>query len=97
MSKRKRVRRGAEFWRDVVARQAASGLSVAAFCAREGVSAASFYPWRSRLRAASADAAVSSSAPATAFLDLGALPVSGERFSLRLDLGGGLLLELARG
>jgi two-component system, chemotaxis family, sensor kinase CheA len=34
------------FWRETFARQAASGLSVRAFCGREGVSRTSFYRWR---------------------------------------------------
>ncbi|WP_197524927.1 IS66 family insertion sequence element accessory protein TnpA [Botrimarina hoheduenensis] len=36
-------------WRELVSRQAASGLSVRAFCRREGVSEASFYGWRRAL------------------------------------------------
>jgi hypothetical protein len=40
--------RGA-YWRVVIARQRASGLSVAAFCRQEEVSPASFYAWRRRL------------------------------------------------
>jgi hypothetical protein len=36
-------------WRLRLRRQAASGLSISAFCAREGVSSASFYAWRGRL------------------------------------------------
>jgi len=36
-------------WRLRLRRQAASGLSIPAFCAREGVSSASFYAWRRRL------------------------------------------------
>jgi hypothetical protein len=36
-------------WRARLARQATSGLSVAEFCRREGISAASYYHWRSRL------------------------------------------------
>jgi hypothetical protein len=38
-------------WRRRLRRQVASGLSIPAFCAREGVSAASFYAWRRRLAA----------------------------------------------
>lgn len=38
-----------EFWRDLLRRQAASGMTVLAFCKREGVSTASFYHWRRRL------------------------------------------------
>jgi len=34
------------FWRDVLGRQAKSGLSVAAFCRREGLTQPSFYAWR---------------------------------------------------
>jgi transposase-like protein len=42
----------AVFWRDVVERQGRSGWSVVDFCRREGVSTASFYNWRRRLREA---------------------------------------------
>ena len=38
-------------WRRRLRRQATSGLSIPAFCAREGVSSASFYAWRRRLAA----------------------------------------------
>lgn len=34
------------YWGDVLRRQAASGLSVAEFCRREGLSQPSFYAWR---------------------------------------------------
>ena len=37
-------------WREVLKRQAKSGLSVRAFCAAEGVSAPSFYSWRRKFR-----------------------------------------------
>ena len=39
----------AEKWRERVQRQARSGLSIAAFCHREGISQPSFYQWRKRL------------------------------------------------
>ena len=38
-----------EFWRDLLRRHAASGMTVVAFCERERVSTASFYNWRRRL------------------------------------------------
>lgn len=41
-------------WRLRLRRQAASGLSISAFCTREGVSSASFYAWRRRLAASPA-------------------------------------------
>lgn len=36
-------------WRQRLHRHAASGLSIIAFCAREGVSTASFHAWKRRL------------------------------------------------
>ena len=37
-------------WRQRVERQRTSGLSIAAFCRREGVSAVAFHTWRRKLR-----------------------------------------------
>lgn len=37
------------FWRDVLDRQAGSGLTVAAFCRQEQVSPASFFAWRKKV------------------------------------------------
>jgi transposase-like protein len=39
----------AERWRGILRRHRASGLSVAAFCRRAGVSPVSFYAWRRKL------------------------------------------------
>ena len=36
-------------WRDLIRRQRASGLSVAAFCRRDGVSASSFFAWKRKI------------------------------------------------
>jgi hypothetical protein len=38
-------------WRQRLRRQSITGLSVAAFCSREGVTLASFYYWKRRLSA----------------------------------------------
>jgi hypothetical protein len=38
-------RRSAEAWREIVSRQERSGVSVQAFCEREGISAASLYAY----------------------------------------------------
>ena len=38
-------------WRQRLQRQSTSGLSIAAFCTREGVSSASFHAWKRRLTA----------------------------------------------
>jgi hypothetical protein len=43
----------AHTWRQRHQRQKSSGLSVAAFCSREGISPAAFYAWRHRLAARS--------------------------------------------
>jgi len=37
-------------WRELLERQAGSGLSIRRFCASEGISEPSFYTWRRRLR-----------------------------------------------
>jgi transposase-like protein len=94
-------RRSVETWRELVARQAGSGLSVQAFCRQERLNTWTFYGWRSRLRertAAAETAAVSGSTePATGFIDRGALSRSSSRGEIRLDLGGGVVLQVVRG
>lgn len=105
MQEAKRRRLGRKAWRALLAQFADSGLTVAAFCRREAVGTASFYRWRSQLEPASAVAARSPVAPASPgttadFVDLGPLLTTGSapaRFELRLDLGGGLVLQLRRG
>lgn len=94
-------RRSEQAWRELVARQVQSGLSVQAFCQREGINACSLYGWRSRLRAGGAreEPAVSQPAraePTAEFIDLGALGPSRSRCEIRLDLGGGVMLHLVR-
>ncbi|MBI2516500.1 MAG: hypothetical protein HYV95_06240 [Opitutae bacterium] len=48
--------RGAEFWRQQVDAQRASGLSVAGYCRMHGVGAWSFHSWRRRLEAKAPEA-----------------------------------------
>jgi hypothetical protein len=43
-------------WRQRLRRQSTSGLPITAFCAREGLSARSFYAWKGRLKARSLSA-----------------------------------------
>ena len=105
MEKIGRERRSESAWREIVSRQAESGLSVQAFCEREGIKPASLYGWRSRLQQeAQGRSSMRRSPrkpppekPAGEFIDLGALSSSGARFEVRLDLGGGVLLHLVRG
>ncbi len=98
-------RRSESAWREIVARQEQSGLTVQDFCEREGLKAASLYGWRVRLRqepaGKGASPQISPSArakkPPEQFIDLGAIDSSRGRFEVRLDLGGGVLLHLVRG
>ena len=55
MARRKSAEKAAR-WREIVRRQAESGVSVRQFCMTEGLSEPSFYAWRKRLREARADA-----------------------------------------
>jgi transposase-like protein len=47
---RRRSSEREQFWRDLIERQPASGLSIARICQQAGVSANSFYVWKRRLR-----------------------------------------------
>ena len=45
-----RTAKRSEYWREQIARQENSGLSVQRFCQEQGVAEQSFYVWRKRLR-----------------------------------------------
>ena len=101
----KRRRLGADGWRELLAKFADSGLSVRAFCRQEAISTSSFNWWRCRLngstRSQPPTVPASSAAGNAEFVNLGAFTVppssSAERVELRLDLGGGVILQLVRG
>jgi transposase-like protein len=82
-------------WREVVSRQAASGLTVAAFCREASISAPTFYFWRRRLQDASASPAAERGVPA------GFVPVrvaaAASPTALRIYLPRGVCLELPQG
>jgi hypothetical protein len=94
-------RRTVQEWQALVAGHSASGLSVATYCERERISRASFHRWRAQPAAAvmrDADSeGVGIATPRAAFVDLGALRDRGSRLELRLDLGEGWVLQIARG
>jgi hypothetical protein len=100
----KRRRLGERAWRELFERFDDAGLTVPAFCQREGLSRSSFNRWRSRLpmRAGAAAALDASEArqSAPSVVDLGRLggpdTASSAGLELRLDLGGGLSLTLVR-
>jgi transposase-like protein len=106
MMEKTNARRDSSTWREIVDRQVQSGSTVAEFCQREGLSVASFYGWRSKLRqksdAGSGSVAVTekpgrAETHASGFIDLGALGMRGPRVEVRLELGGGVALHLVRG
>ena len=86
--------RKAKEWRERMERFAVSGLQVKVFCQSEGVSEAVFYRWRQRLAAEVSGGAgfIAVQAPPAA----AASHPSAAPWELRLDLGGGLVLHLAR-
>jgi hypothetical protein len=102
MERKKRIRRGAAVWRQLFSRQSSCGLSVPEFCKREGINASLFRRWRSTLEGSEANRRViTATAPAVEspmpFIDLGDLRSGGPRFEVRLDLGSGVILSIARG
>jgi len=103
MEQTRRRRRDADAWRSVVSRFNESGLSVSQFCEREGIGAASFYHWRSRLnsprtrRKRRIPADPVAAAPRSDFLDLGTLSAGSSRMEVRLELGGGVAVHVTRG
>lgn len=56
MANKKRDAAKERFWRDVLKRHAACGLSVRAFCRREKVTESAFYAWRRTIAERSGEA-----------------------------------------
>jgi hypothetical protein len=100
MQMMKRRRLSADAWAVMVEKFEGSGLSAEAFCQQERVSLTGLQRWRTKPRRVSSDAPMHQAARAakvepTAFVDLGALPMSGSRVEVRLDFGG-VVLQLSR-
>jgi hypothetical protein len=109
MSGQRRRRLDAGAWREVLERFAAAGTAVDKFCERERLSTSSFYRWRDRLQSADARAVelrlpsatgVAVRPRAADFIELGSLAGSSRDadsgLELRLDLGGGVVLQITR-
>jgi transposase-like protein len=98
--KRRRIRWSAERFAAVSKAQRASGLSVQAYCVREGINLSSFYRWRDRVGSVRLPArrAVTPSPVEGEFIALPGLPMSPAMggLTLRFDLGGGLSLTVSR-
>jgi Transposase len=102
MGKIKRIRRSAAMWRELFSRQSSSGVSVPEFCRREGINASLFRRWRSSLEDSGKVVRISTRAEPAAeapapFIDLGGIGLGGPRFEVRLELGAGVVLSIARG
>jgi Transposase len=84
-------------WRRRLERFGSSGVSVARFCRREGVSVASFYQWRKKL-AAAADTPPSGQRPSRpcAFKPLSITATTTSR-TIAVHLPGGARLEVPTG
>ena len=101
MEKIKQRRYGAKGWRKILGRFEASGLTALAFCTQERISTKSLRRWQLRLTEDSDQSMVAkaaqSSSKAGGFIDLGDLRSGGSRFEVRLELGAGIVLSIARG
>ena len=101
MEKIKQRRYGAKGWRKILDRFEESGLTALAFCAQERISTKSLRRWQLRLSEESDQGLVAAKAAHTTskpngFIDLGDLRPGGSRFEVRLELGAGIVLSIAR-
>jgi len=93
---RRLVRRSGQQWRALIEAQARSGMSIAAFCRDHGVCVGSMDNWRKRLRDENALPGAQEPSP-PAFVELAQpLRTVEAGVKLRLELGGGIVLELSR-
>jgi hypothetical protein len=101
MEKVRQRRYRAGGWRKILGRFEDSGLTAQAFCAQERISTRSLRRWQLRLGADLSDALPVKAARPTSkpngFIDLGDLRSGGSRFEVRLELGAGVVLSIARG
>ena len=100
-SRVRRVKRSESTWRELVARHAASGLSVPQFCRGEGINAGVYRRWRSvlngELKGTERKARTQPETAAAPFIDLGGIGSGRSRLEVRLELGAGVMLSIARG
>lgn len=78
-------------WRKALARQSGSGLSVRAFCRREGLHESSFHAWRRTLR--QRDGERQASRPA--FVAVQVRPAESPEGRIDIELRGGRTMRLA--
>ena len=101
MEKIRQRRYGAETSRKILGRFEESGFLAPVFGARERISTQSLRRWRLRLGGESDRALVAKATRLTSktagFIDLGDLRSGDSRFAVRLELGAGIVLSIARG
>ena len=90
MAKQQRDLAKERFWREVLARQAASGLSGRAFCRQEQLAESAFYAWRRTIAWRDGDA----NRVPPAFVPVVVTDRSTRDTSLALELSGGRVLRL---
>jgi transposase-like protein len=95
----KRIRRSESMWREILSRRTTSGMTDADFCRAEGIHPTMLRRWRSRLDKGKNKKPIVRVAAkvATPFIDIGAVAESRSALEVRLELGGGLVLSIARG
>lgn len=98
----KRRRLSADAWAAMLEKFEASGQSAEVFCQQERVSLASLQRWQAMPGPASSKKPQSpmrrvASAEVAPFVDLGGLEMRGGHLEVRLDFGGGVILQLSRG
>ena len=81
-----------QYWREVVSRQAASGLNVREFCRRQQLAETSFYAWRRTI--GQRDDEVKSPEPAPQFVPAVVTDTPPRETSIVLELGSGRALKL---
>jgi len=101
--KTRRVRRTAAQWEGLLAEQARSGLTPAAFCRSRGVGYGAFCYWRARVgKGKSKAAGRTAMTPAAGFVELPPWPLasdastSGGHYAVELELGSGWVLRIGR-
>src|SRR5206468_10326025 len=110
MEAKTRTRRhlSAQVWREVFDRFDSSGESVTGFCKREGLHTSSFRRWRQRLAGTATPPVMTQAqepreaarqAPVANFIEMGSMSAAtasgaAGRLEVRLELGGGLVLQL---
>jgi hypothetical protein len=84
-------------WRERFRRQAGSGLTIAQFCAQEGLSTATFHSWKRRLRLVDLPSPLPTSPASPAFLPVTVRltePTPGEPLPIVAELPNGIRLRI---